>query len=91
MSSSMALRRSPKPGALTAHTLRTPAQPVDDQRGKCLAFDVLRDDQQWPACLRDFFEQRDEVSQRIDLLIAQQDERILENRFHPFRIGDEVG
>ena len=46
MSSSMALRRSPKPGALTAQHLERAAQLVDDQRRQRLALDVLGDDQQ---------------------------------------------
>jgi hypothetical protein len=46
MSFSIALRRSPKPGALTAQTLQRAAQLVDDQRGERLALDVLGDDQQ---------------------------------------------
>ena len=45
MSSSMALRRSPKPGAFTAHDLRS-REMVDDQGRQRLAVDVLGDDQQ---------------------------------------------
>ena len=51
MSSSIALRRSPKPGALTAHDLQRAAQLVDDQRRERFAFDVFGDDQQRPAHL----------------------------------------
>src|SRR5712672_134571 len=53
MSSSIALRRSPNPGALTA----TAAQLVDDQGGQRLAFDVFGDDQQWIRRLGNRFEQ----------------------------------
>lgn len=35
-----------------------PRQPADDQRGERCAFDVFRNDQQWPACLGDLFEPR---------------------------------
>ena len=56
MSSSMALRRSPKPGALTAHDLQRAAQLVDHQRGERLALDVLGDDEQRLAALRDLLE-----------------------------------
>src|SRR5579872_6078472 len=45
ISCSMALRRSPKPGALTADTLRMP-DVVHDQSRQGLALDVLGDDQQ---------------------------------------------
>jgi len=44
------LRRSPKPGALTA-ALEAAAQLVNDQRGQCLTLDVLGDDEEClPAC-----------------------------------------
>jgi hypothetical protein len=46
MSFSISLRRSPKPGALTAATFRHAAQAVDDERGERLAFEVLGDDEQ---------------------------------------------
>ena len=52
MSSSMALRRSPKPGALTAQHVQRAAELVDDQRRQRLALDVLGDDQQRLAALR---------------------------------------
>ena len=45
MSSSMALRRSPKPGALTAHDLERAAELVDDERREGFAFDVFGDDE----------------------------------------------
>ena len=61
MSSSMALRRSPKPGALTAQTLEGAAQVVDDEGGEGFALDVLGDDQEGLAGLGDLLEQRQEV------------------------------
>ena len=45
MSSSIALRRSPKPGAFTAATLKPAAQLVHHEGGQRLAFDVLSHDQ----------------------------------------------
>ena len=62
MSSSMALRRSPKPGALTAHGLQDAADVVDDQRRQRFAFDVFGDDQQRPAGLGDLLQQRQQVA-----------------------------
>ena len=58
ISSSMALRRSPKPGALTAATFETAAQLVDDERGQRLALDVLGDDEQRLAGLHHRLENR---------------------------------
>ena len=86
------MRRSPKPGALTAQHLEHAAQLVDDQRRQRLALDVLGDDQQRSPGLRDLLEQRDHVLQRRQILsIADQDERILEHGLHLLRVGDEVG
>jgi len=63
MSSSIALRRSPKPGALTAQVLSMPrmlltyaADVVDHQGGKRFAIDILGDDQQRSARLGDLLE-----------------------------------
>ena len=58
MSCSIALRRSPKPGALTAQLFSDAAQLVDDQRRQRFALDVLGDDQQRSPGLRDLLEQR---------------------------------
>ena len=58
MSSSMALRRSPKPGALTAATFQAAAQLVDDQGRQRLAFDVLSHDDQRTAALNDGLKDR---------------------------------
>src|SRR5258708_6951022 len=57
MSCSIALRRSPKPGALTAATFRPPRRRVDDEGGKRLAFDVFRDDDERLAALHHGFQQ----------------------------------
>ena len=73
MSSSIALRRSPKPGAFTAATLERAAQLVDDQRGERFALDVLGDDQQRTAGLGDLLQQRQQILHRADLLLVDQD------------------
>ena len=54
----MALRRSPKPGALTAQRLERAAELVDDQGRQGLALDVLGDDRAAACRLRDFLQQR---------------------------------
>ncbi len=75
---SMALRRSPKPGALTAQHLEDAAQLVDHERRQGLALDVLGDDQQRAAALGDLLEQREQVLDRRDLLLVDQDVGVLE-------------
>src|SRR5919198_1512482 len=52
VSSSMALRRSPKPGGLDGQRLQCASQLVDDQRGQYLSIHVPCDDDQRPADLR---------------------------------------
>ena len=54
------------------------ADGVDDQRRQRFAFDVLGDDQQRLARLGDAFEQRQQLADVRDLLVVQQDERVLE-------------
>src|SRR6185437_1823216 len=66
MSSSIALRRSPKPGALTAATLRPPR-------------------------LHHRLEHRQHRLEARELLLMQQDERVLQLAHHLLGIGDEVG
>ena len=81
MSPSMALRRSPKPGALTAQTLQDAAQLVDDQGRQRLALDVLGDDQQRLAGLGDLLQQRQHVADVGELLLVDEDERVFESDF----------
>ena len=82
MSPSMALRRSPKPGALTAHTLQDAAQLVDDQHRQRLALDVLGDDEQRLAGLGDLLQQRQHVADVGELLLVDEDERVLQLALH---------
>ena len=70
MSSSIALRRSPKPGALTARTFSDAAQLVDDQGGQRLAVDVLGDDQQVLADLDELLEQRQDVRRSAEIFLS---------------------
>jgi hypothetical protein len=67
------------------------AQLVDDERRERLALDVLGDQQQRLARLRDLLEQRDEVLDRGDLLLVDQDERIVEHDLHVVGTVHEVG
>ena len=90
MSSSMALRRSPKPGAFTAPRVQRAAELVDDQGGQRLALDVLGDDQERLAGARHLLEQRQHVLHHADLLLVDQDERVLEHDLHALGVGHEV-
>jgi hypothetical protein len=91
MSSSMALRRSPKPGALTATGLEDATDVVDHQGGQRFAIDVFGDDQQRTAGLGDLLEYGQQVTDIGDLLVVQQDEGIVQNGDLLVRIVDEVG
>ena len=66
------------------------AQLVDHDRRERLALDVLRHDQQRPAGLDDLLEHRQDVLDGADLLVRDQDVRLLEDRFHALGVGDHV-
>src|SRR6185436_7726468 len=67
------------------------AQLVDDDRGERLALDVLGHDQQRAAALDDRLEHGEDVLDRADLLVGDQDERLVEHRLHPLGVRDHVG
>ena len=60
-------------GRLHRGNLQPAAQLVHHQRGERLAFDVLGDDQQRTAGLRDRFQQRQQRLQAGQLLLMDQD------------------
>ena len=91
MSSSMRLRRSPKPGALTATPVKVPRSLFTTKRGERLALHVLGDDQDRLARLDDLLEHRQDVPHRADLLVGDEDVGILEGRLHAVLVGDHVG
>ena len=78
-------------GRLDRGGLQRAAQLVDDERRQRFTFDVLGDDQQRTAEARHLLEHRQQILHRADLLLVDQDDRILEHHFHPLGIGDEVG
>src|SRR5690606_8055658 len=78
-------------GGLDGEDVEGAAQLVEDERGEGLAFDVLSDDHQRLAGLDDLLEDGQEVLQRADLLLVDQDVRVLEHRLHGLGVGDEVG
>ena len=77
-------------GRLDRGDLQRAAQLVDDERRQRLALDVLRDDQQRTAGARDQLQHRQQVLHRADLLLVDQNDRVLEHHFHALGIGDEV-
>src|SRR5262249_6695142 len=76
MSSSMALRRSPKPGAFR-RDFQPAAELVDDQRGERLAFHVFSYDEQRFAGLHHSLEQRQKVVERRKFLFIDQEIGVL--------------
>ena len=90
MSPSMALRRSPKPGALTAQMFKHAAELVDHQRRQRLAFDVLGDNQQRLA-RSGVFPAAESGRAVGDLLLVDQDLGVLQDAVHLGRAVDEVG
>ena len=71
--------------------LEAAAELVDDERGKRLALDVLGDDQQRLAGLHDRLEDRQHRLQVRELLLVEEDVRVLELGDHLLGVGDEVG
>src|SRR5712664_110285 len=66
------------------------ANGVDDEGGKRLALDVFGDDQQLAAALGNGFEQRQQFANVGDLLIHQQDQRLVELGALALLIADEI-
>ena len=64
---------------------------VDDQRGERLTVDVFGDEEQRLAQLDGLLERRQELLDARDLLVGDQDGRVLENGLHAIGIGHEVG
>src|SRR6478735_1722164 len=63
---------------------------VHDERGESLAVDVLADDQRGLALGHGLLERRQHVLDGRDLLVRDQDERVVEDSFHAVRVGHEV-
>ena len=67
------------------------AELVHHQSRQGFAFYVFREDHERLAQLGDLLENRQQVLHAADLLLRNEDERVFHDRFHPFRIGHEVG
>src|SRR6185295_18677395 len=79
-----------KPGGLHCGNIQSATQFIDDQSGQRFAFHVFGDDEHWFTHLGYLLEQRQQILHRADLLFVNQDQWILKNSFHPFRVGHEV-
>ena len=66
------------------------AELVHDEGRERLTVDVLGDDEHGLALLDALLERREHVGDAGDLLVGDQDERVLEDRLHPIRVGHEV-
>ena len=91
MSSSIALRRSPKPGALTATVFRMPRMLLTTRVARASPSTVFGDDQQRTCRLSPLLKDRQQLANVADLLIVKQDVRILENCALLVGLIDEVG
>ena len=65
-------------GRLHRADVQDAAELVDDQRRQRLAFDVFGDDQQRLLGLLDLLQQRDELGRGADLVLVDEDERLLQ-------------
>src|SRR5271166_4079086 len=91
MSSSMALRRSPKPGALTAATFRPPRSLLTTRVASASPSDVLGDDDERLAGLHNSLENRQQGLQRRQLLFVNENVGVFEFGDHLLGVGDEIG
>src|SRR5665213_1491331 len=83
MSCSIALRRSPKPGAFTADTRSVP-------RSLLTTSVASASPSTSSAMMSNLLEHRKEILHRRDLLVVNENQAILEHGFHLLRIGHEV-
>ena len=78
-------------GGLDAHAGEGAAQLVEHDGGQGLALDVLGDDQELAAGLDDLLEQGQDILDVGDLLVGDEDERVVDDGLHLVGIGDHVG
>ena len=78
-------------GGLYAQHIQGAAEFVDQQGGKRFAFHVFRHNQQLLAGLDNLLQDRNDFLDVTDLLVGKEDQRIVQNGFHLFRVGYHVG
>src|SRR5262249_38558517 len=79
-----------EPGRLHGRDLEPAAQLVNDQRRQRLAFDILGNDEQRLARLYYRLEQRKQLLQAGELLLVDEDVRVLHLNAHLVGVGDEI-
>src|SRR5258707_8091959 len=77
--------------SLHSGNLEAATQTVDDEGSERLAFDVFRNDDERLAGLYHGLEQRQQLVQRGELLLVDQDVGIVHFNAHLVGVGDEVG
>ena len=87
MSPSMALRRSPKPGALTAQTLSTPRSLLTTSAARASPSTSSAMISSGLPGWADLLQQREQVAEVGDLLLVDQDVGVLEHALHRRRAG----
>ncbi len=90
MSSSIRLRRSPKPGALTATPVKVPRSLLTTSVARLSPSTSSATMTQRLAGLHHLLEDRQHVAHRADLLVRDQDVGVLEDRLHALLVGDHV-
>src|SRR6516164_475870 len=76
---------------LDGGNLQAATQTVDDESGEGFAFDVFGHDQERLAGLYHRFQQREQLVQRGELLLVDQDVGVVHLDAHLVGVGDEVG
>ncbi|CAI8155993.1 MAG: Uncharacterised protein [Synechococcus sp. CC9902] len=77
-------------GSLHRSNVEHPAQTVHHQGGQGFFLNILSDDQQRFAGASDLLKDRNQILNKADLLVGEQDVGLIQNRFHPLGIGREV-
>ena len=90
MSCSIALRRSPKPGALTAATLTVLRIALTTRVDSASPSTSSATMSSGLVLCDDLLQQRQQLGQRADLAVDDEDVGVLEDRLHALGVGDEV-
>ena len=77
-------------GGLDGDRLERALDLVDEQAGESLSVDVLRDHQERLAALDDLLQHWQQIAQRGDLGVDDEDVRVVEDGLHTLGVGDEV-
>src|SRR6476661_4789414 len=78
-------------GSLDGRDVERATDLVDHEGREGLAVDVLGDDEQRLARLHDLLEDREDLGDRGDLALVDEDVGVLEDGLHALGVGDEVG